>query len=496
MQEFLVLCPIIKKKSKQQKVDTIPTSTLDLFGKSYWDWRFHENYHYISPCFWEMLGYKSEEFAHKPDAWKSIITPEGLRQTLEQLDQHIRTQGKTPFETRVHYRHKTKASVCILTRGRVISWDKDGKPLRMIAAHEALTSQKELEQTLNDALSLQELIINETPDLIFIKDQDFKIVSANNSFKKLFPEDMQHQIIGYTTLERFKEYERNKFLECDREAFNKGYANYMIKVRLPNGTNRTMSTKKLRFETEDGTPLLLNISRDVTEHKQLVERNEELREFAQIASHDLKEPLRGINNYAKLLQLEHKDALDEDAQRCLNRISDLAKRMDELLGKLLEYTRISRDQQPFRVHNLNHILTNVEGMLDYTIKEQKVSIIRKNLLPSIACEEILIQEVFTNLILNSIKYNDSPRKRIEIGVVQEEGDTPVFYVRDNGIGIKQAHYKSIFQIFKRLNPNRSYGGGSGAGLTITKKIINQHGGDIWIDSTPGQGSTFYFTLAP
>ena len=123
-------------------------------------------------------------------------------------------------------------------------------------------------------------------------------------------------------------------------------------------------------------------------------------------------------------------------------------------------------------------------------------------LPIVRCDRVQIQEVFTNLIGNAIKYNDNPEKWVEIGYLeretQESEDAPdeaiVFYIKDNGIGIREKHKEAIFRIFKRLHTANKYGGGTGAGLTIAKKIVERHGGKIWVESIYGEGSTFYFTL--
>ena len=117
-------------------------------------------------------------------------------------------------------------------------------------------------------------------------------------------------------------------------------------------------------------------------------------------------------------------------------------------------------------------------------------------LPKMRCDQARVGEIFRNLITNAIKYNDKPEKWIEIGVQNGGGALPlyVFYVRDNGIGIRPNHLESIFRIFKRLHGRDRYGGGTGAGLTIVKKIVERHGGDIWVNSEPGEGTTFYFTL--
>jgi two-component system, chemotaxis family, sensor kinase Cph1 len=135
------------------------------------------------------------------------------------------------------------------------------------------------------------------------------------------------------------------------------------------------------------------------------------------------------------------------------------------------------------------------------LKEERANIRISQTLPIVECDRVQVSEVFSNLISNAIKYNNKEDKSVEIGYLESENSSNdsqsnsfVFYVRDNGIGIREKHLETIFRIFKRLHAPNRYGGGTGAGLTIAKKIVERHGGKIWVESTYGEGSTFYFTL--
>jgi chemotaxis family two-component system sensor kinase Cph1 len=133
--------------------------------------------------------------------------------------------------------------------------------------------------------------------------------------------------------------------------------------------------------------------------------------------------------------------------------------------------------------------------LDINLKEAGIELRIPRRLPTVRADRARVGEIFYNLIVNAMKYNDKERKWIEVGFLDtEEGHPPVFYVRDNGIGIQAKHFDSVFRIFKRLHGRDKYGGGTGAGLTIVKKIIERHSGKIWVESTYGEGTTFYFTL--
>ncbi|WP_009631998.1 ATP-binding protein [Synechocystis sp. PCC 7509] len=227
---------------------------------------------------------------------------------------------------------------------------------------------------------------------------------------------------------------------------------------------------------------------------ELQQSNTELDAFAYVASHDLKEPLRGIHNYSNFLIEDYGNILNEDGVSKLQTLVRLSQRMEDLINSLLHFSRLGRVELAISRTNLNDILQQVLDLLRARIEETGVSISIPRPLPIINCDRIQVTEVFTNLISNAIKYSDRPEKWVEVGYLDHQEEATVFYVRDNGIGIKEQYLDNIFRIFKRLHGHNHYGGGTGAGLTIVKKIVERHGGKIWVESTFGQGSTFYFTL--
>jgi two-component system, chemotaxis family, sensor kinase Cph1 len=234
---------------------------------------------------------------------------------------------------------------------------------------------------------------------------------------------------------------------------------------------------------------------------ELERSNTELDSFAYIASHDLKEPLRGIHNYSNFLMEDYADVLDADGVSKLNTLVSLTQRMEDLINSLLYYSRLGRSELSRQPTNLNNVVQQVVESLRIGHPQNPVEFRIPTPLPMIYCDRTQINEVFTNLLSNAIKYNDNAEKWVEIGFIEPEvqsSEVPLFYtfyVRDNGIGISGHHLERIFQIFKRLHAKDKYGGGTGAGLTIVQKIIERHDGKIWVESTLGEGSTFYFTLA-
>ncbi len=177
-------------------------------------------------------------------------------------------------------------------------------------------------------------------------------------------------------------------------------------------------------------------------------------------------------------------------------MSRLTQRMEDLIETLLQYSRLGREALTLEKTDLNMIMRDIIESLQIRLDEESVEVLVLRPLPSVDCDRIRIAQVFRNLISNAMKYNDKSDKWIEIGYSESGGgnNSYLFYVRDNGIGIKEKHYGSIFRIFKRLHGRDKFGGGTGAGLTIVKKILERHGGQICVDSEPGVGTTFHFIL--
>lgn len=229
-------------------------------------------------------------------------------------------------------------------------------------------------------------------------------------------------------------------------------------------------------------------------NRELEQSNIELDSFAYVASHDLKEPLRGIHNFAHFLQIEEDERLSEGGKTRLQTILRLTQRMDDLIESLLQYSRVGRVELTLHPVPLQEVLTQTLELLRTRLEDSSVAVRVPRPLPVVECDRVRVAEVLNNLLTNAIKYNDKAERWIEVGY--EDAEPLVFYVRDNGIGIEPEDSEQIFQIFRRLHGRDAYGGGTGAGLTITKKTIERHGGRIWVTSTPGEGSTFSFTLAP
>jgi PAS domain S-box-containing protein len=259
----------------------------------------------------------------------------------------------------------------------------------------------------------------------------------------------------------------------------------------------------------EGQFLVTAVIRDVSERKQteqqlrqtadllarqtteLARSNEELERFAYIASHDLQEPLRMVASYTQLLARRYRGKLDEDADEFIGYAVNGANRMQQLIRDLLEYSRVGTRGGIFAAVDCGELVTQVLGDLATAIGEAGAAVVAGPL-PTVSGDRSQLRQLFQNLVENALKYRSDapPVARID---ATGEGDMWHFTVRDNGIGIAPEYADRIFVIFQRLHTQAEYPG-TGIGLAVCKRIVERHGGRIWVESQPGEGATFHFTL--
>jgi PAS domain S-box-containing protein len=275
----------------------------------------------------------------------------------------------------------------------------------------------------------------------------------------------------------------------------------VFRTRAVNGVSKYVSTKALVNKYKNGKPMgLTGVCFDVTSMKkgteknliklneELMRSNKDLEQFAYVASHDLQEPLRMVSSFTQMLEQRYRDKLDEDGREFIRYAVEGSKRMYFLINGLLAYSRVQTRGREFAKVKMNDVLGKVLRNLALKIEEKNISVISKNL-PVVLADENQMIQLLQNLIENSLKFS-SNNTRIHISV-KPDSDNHVFSIRDEGIGIEKQYFERIFKIFQRLN--RDYVG-TGIGLAICKRIVERHGGAIWVESEPGKGANFIFSL--
>jgi len=273
--------------------------------------------------------------------------------------------------------------------------------------------------------------------------------------------------------------------------------------RRPDGSSFPLELSLSAWSNTQGSRFFTGIARDITARKdaeqaleakaeELSRSNQELEQFAYVASHDLQEPLRMVSNYTQLLARRYKDKLDADANEFIDFAVDGAKRMQDLIHDLLEYARVGTRGKEFRATQIEKVAGNALANLSGAIDEAHAEVV-VGPMPTLACDAGQLTQVFQNLIGNAIKFR-RPGDRPKVQVTASQGPHAwTITVKDNGIGIDPKHFERIFQMFQRLHGRGEYAG-TGIGLALCKKIVERHGGRIRVESEPGAGTTFSFTL--
>jgi two-component system CheB/CheR fusion protein len=296
------------------------------------------------------------------------------------------------------------------------------------------------------------------------------------------------------------------FLDQDKERAKQDFEKILSGQPIPAGeAKRSCKDGSVGYHTFSANPVLKSgkiigveaFLIDITERKRAEEElrkiNEELRNFAHIVSHDLKTPIVFIQGYSSLLLENYHEKLGEKGQTCLERIKASAHRMELLISDLLALSRLGRVVATFRDVSLLDIVNNVVSDLQDRLKASRVEVVVADDLPVIHCDGERLYQVFDNLIGNAIKFQRSTENpKIEVGY-EQKGEYHQFYVKDNGIGIDPKYHHKIFERFYRLKETEDEEG-TGLGLAIIERIVNNHGGRVWVESNRGEGAAFYFTI--
>lgn len=359
------------------------------------------------------------------------------------------------------------------------------------------------------------LVVDDTPEnlkllMIFLTEEGYQVRPCCSgrravSVAKINPPDLilldilMPEMDGYEVCQNLKSDDRTRhipiiFLSALDEVFDKvkafdlGGVDYITKpfqvqeavARVRTQLTLCQQQKQLREQNI----VLQNLNRELSRS------NLELEQFAYIVSHDLQQPLQGIIGFAKLLRMQYLDTLDREADRYVTRILSAAERMQHLIGDLLSYARVATACQLIPT-DCNWVLNKALDNLHLLISQKQARLIYGKL-PSVLGNETQLIQLFQNTIGNALKFSrPEVSPHIEIWAEQKD-DRWLFCVRDNGIGLDPQNFDRIFTLFQRLDDTETHG--TGIGLATCKKIVDRHGGQIWVESQPGEGTSFYFTL--
>jgi len=367
-----------------------------------------------------------------------------------------------------------------------------------------VNARKLTEDAVEEARKYAENIVETVREPLVVLDSDLKIISANSSFYRTFKVTLADTVgqLLYDLGNRQWDIPRLRILLEEILPMKTEVTDFEVEHEFLTIGPHTMLLNARRIIRESGRSYLILLAiEDITERrlvedklKQLAEElarsNVELEHFASLASHDLKSPVLAIGTLLRLFQRRYTGKLDTDADQFISDARKSTLRMEKLISDILAYARAGAQGKTFEPTDCSAALDISLANLKDAVESGKAEIIRDSL-PKVMADPIQMVQLFQNLIGNAIKLHGEESPRIHISAKQMEKKW-VFSVRDNGIGIPQEHIKKIFEIFQRLNKEKSPG--SGIGLAICKKIVERHGGSIWVESEPGNGSIFYFTI--
>lgn len=437
-----------------------------------------------------LLGYSLEEMPKTLLDATALLHPHDRAAFAAEIKRACAT--KTPFHVECRMRTKDDVYITVENKGHFFS-DSAGNAVHVVGFVADITARKQKEEESARLAA----IVESSEDAILSKTLEGTILSWNRGAERLYnytaeevigrpvsllaPPEQQGEILRI--LERLRRGERIEHYETVRQK--------------KDGTRVSISLTVSPVKNATGAIIGASaIARDITARKQAeikVQRiNAELEQFAYIVSHDLQEPLRTIASFVSLLAKRYQGRLDADAEEYIAFAVDGAQRMQQMIQGLLAYARVGGQTQKFTMVDCEKLLTHVINDLRSTITEQQATITHDPL-PMILGDGDRLKQVFQNLLGNALKFRGEAPPCVHVSAQRVDGQWR-FVVRDNGIGLNPQQAGRLFHVFQRLHPRSAYPG-TGIGLAICKKIIEQHGGRIWVESTPGQGAAFFFTLA-
>ena len=511
---------ITERKRAEDELKRVQSSmriAMDLVKLVRWEYDVEKDMFAFDDQFYALYGttaereggplMSSQDYARKfiPPEEASIVAEE-TRKALETTDPNFTSQ----VEHRIIRADGTEGVIAV--RFGIVK-DSKGRTIRTYGANQDITERKRAEDALRGSRDYLDKIINSIGDPIFVKDRQHRFILVNNALCALANRTCD-EFIGKTDYDFFPREQVDVFLKKDEVVFETGKENVNEETIMDSqGVSRTIVTKKTLYTDASGEKSIVGIIRDITERKrseealrkahdelelrvkerteELSKKNAEMEQFIYTVSHDLRTPLISVSGFLGFIE---QDAQKGDLDRLKNDLritNEAVTKMDRLLMETLELSRIGRVVNPPEGVPFGEIVEDALRQTNEIIKSKGCKVTVAQNLPVVHVDRMRIAEVLVNLIENSMKYMGS-QAYLEIEIGQRiDGKDRIFFVRDNGIGIDPNQHDKVFELFYKVDKKSE---GSGAGLAIVKRILEVHGGRIWIESDPGKGCTVCFTL--
>lgn len=448
----------------------------------------------------KIFGWKAEEVMGKCLwDWRFVYDDdvEFINQVTRQL-----MEGTQSCNVTQNRNYTKNGSVVYCEWYNSVLFDELGNLVSLRSQVQDVTEQKQAEAALRKNAEMLNLLLEHTPAAIAMLDQDMKYQLVTRRWLEDYNLGEQ-DIIEKSHYEIFPEIParwKKIHQRCLKGAVERCDEDLFVRA---NGEKQWLKWEIRPWASDTGEINgIIMVSEVMTEHRkakaklqqlneELIQSNRDLEQFAYVASHDLQEPLRTVTSYAQLLARKYQGNLDAKADKYINYIVEGAARMQQLIEDLLEFSRVGTRAKQLVPTDCENVLNQVLENLKIAIAESRTRVTH-DALPTVMGDETQLIQLFQNLIANAIKFRREEPPRVYISVEQREKEW-LFSIRDNGIGIETEYFDRIFTIFQRLHSKSEYPG-TGIGLTVCKKIVERHGGHIWVESEPSAGTTFHFTI--
>lgn len=442
------------------------------------------------------LHIKADEIAGKTDY---DFYPKGLANKYRADDRRVMLSGKTEDIQEEYILDGQKRFVqTVKTPVR----DEKGNLVGILGIFWDITDRKRAQEALHESEERYRDLFENSNDLIQSVTPDGRFLYVNRAWKETLGYS-QEEIAELSLFDIIHPNSQEHCMQMFQKIISGEKIDRVEAIFVAKDGREIILEGSASCRFKDGQPFSTQgIFQDITERKRAEEKlkqtlaelecsNAELQQFAYVASHDLQEPLRMVASYVQLLARRYQGKLDDDADEFINFAVDGAGRMQGLINALLDYSRVGTRGKPFEPTDCEIVLNRALANLQAATIESGAEVDHKPL-PTVMADDVQLTQLFQNLIGNAIKFHNEKPPRVHVSA-EKKGQEWVFSVQDNGIGIAPEYAQRIFLIFQRLHDRSEYKG-TGIGLAVCKKIVERHGGRIWVDSQPGQGSTFYFTL--